>query len=78
MKSGKIGLIVFCHSLSEQKCEAALDFVKRQRPPLNTLVLTATVSPCSEGTGAVLSAFDGPRKFVQKVQDLLDYVQSKA
>lgn len=79
MKSGEIGLIVLCHSLSEQDCESALDFAKRQRPPLNTLVLSATGSTCSEETtGAVLSSFDGPRKLVQSVRDLLDCVQSKA
>ena len=79
MKSGKIGLVVLCHSLSEQQCEAALDFAKRQQPPLETLVLTATGSPCSEHTtGAILNAFDGPRKLVQTVQDLLDCLQSKA
>jgi DNA-binding response OmpR family regulator len=79
MKSGEVALVVLCHSLSEQQCEAALDFAKRQRPALNTLVLTASGSPCSERTtGAVLSAFDGPRKLVETVQDLLDCVQSKA
>lgn len=79
MKSGEIGLIVLCHSLSEEDCESALDFANRQRPPLNILVLSATGSTCSEQTkGSVLSPFDGPRKLVQRVRDLLDCVQSKA
>jgi hypothetical protein len=78
MKSGEIGLIVLCHSLSEQKRESALAFANRQQPPLNTLVLTASVFPCSQQTGAVLSVFNGPRKLLQTVQDLLDCVQSRA
>ncbi len=67
-----ISLLVLCHSLSSEKCEAAIEFAESRHPVIRCLVLTAGNSPCSERAhDAVLSAFDGPRKLVETVQNLL-------
>ena len=67
-----ISLLVLCHSLSSEKCEAAIKFAEKRHPEIRSLVLTAGDSPCSERAhDAVLSAFDGPRKLVEAVQNLL-------
>ncbi len=67
-----ISLLVLCHSLSSKKCEAAIEFAESRHPVIRCLVLTAGNSPCSERAhDAVLSAFDGPRRLVETVQNLL-------
>ena len=71
--SQTIALLVLCHTLSSEMCKAALDFAEGRRPGIRSLVLTAGTSPCSERAhDAVLSAFDGPRRLVETVQNLLD------
>ena len=73
--SQKISLLVLCHTLSSEKCEAALDFAESKHPEIRSLVLTAGATPCSErARDAVLSAFDGPRRLVETVQNLLGNV----
>jgi len=72
-----ISLVVLCHSLSSEKCEAAIDFAESRCPGIRSLVLTAGTSPCSERAhDAILSALDGPRKLVETVQNLLQNVPS--
>ena len=66
-----IALIVLCHSLSPQRCEAALRFANALQPAVKTLVLTAGAGTCPEKVPtAVLSAFDGPGELVETVQRL--------
>ena len=73
--SQDILLLVLCHTLGSEECEAALLFAEGRRPEMRTLVLTAGTSPCSERShDAVLSAFDGPRKLVETVNTLLQRV----
>ena len=73
--SQKISLIVLCHTLSSEKCEAALELAESRRPAMRSLVLTAGTTPCSERShDAILSAFDGPRKLVETVEKLLQAV----
>jgi len=73
--SQKISLIVLCHTLSSEKCETALELAESRRPAIRSLVLTAGTTPCSERShDAVLSAFDGPRKLVETVENLLQAV----
>ena len=72
IKSGEIGLVVLCHSLATEDCEAVLDLSGGQNPPVKTLVLTAGESKCSEhSAGPSASAFDGPRKLIETVRELL-------
>ena len=73
--SQKISLIVLCHTLSSEKCETALELAESRRPAIRSLVLTAGTTPCSERSqDAVLSAFDGPRRLVETVENLLQAV----
>jgi hypothetical protein len=77
--SQPISLLVLCHSLSSEKCKAALDFTESRRSGIRSLVLTAGTSPCSERAhDAILSAFDGPRRLVETVQNLLKDAPAEA
>lgn len=70
-----VSLLVLCHSLSTEKCKAAIDFAENRHPEIRSLVLTAGEAPCSERAhDAVLSAFDGPRRLVETVRNLLQNV----
>ena len=72
-----ISLLVLCHSLSPEKCEAAIKFAESKRPVVRCLVLTAGDSPCSERVhDTVLSAFDGPQRLVETVRSLLQHAPS--
>jgi hypothetical protein len=69
--SQNISLLVLCHTLAPEKCEAALELAQSRIPIVRNLLLTAGESPCSElGHDALLSAFDGPRKLVEMVETL--------
>jgi DNA-binding NtrC family response regulator len=70
--SGNVSLVVLCHSLTPEDCEAIFKLVSGRNPSVSTLVLTAGASRCSERPPtAILSAFDGPRKLVEAVHKLL-------
>lgn len=72
IERGDIALVVLCHSLSSEDCDAVVKVANEQNPPLKTLVLTAGESKCAEHSPAAsISAFDGPRKLVETVQFLL-------
>jgi hypothetical protein len=72
IESGEILLVVLCHSLASDDCEAILTFANGRTPPLRTLVLTAGESKCSEHSPTEsISAFDGPRKLIETVHHLL-------
>jgi len=73
--SQKISLLVLCHTLSSEKCEAALELAESRRPVIRSLVLTAGMTPCSERAhDAILSAFDGPRRLVETVEKLFQTI----
>jgi hypothetical protein len=75
--SGDVALVVLCHSLHPDDREAILKFMDGHNSRVSTLALTAGESLYSEKSqGAILSAFDGPRKFVEVVHRLLPDVVS--
>ena len=73
--SQKISLLVLCHTLSSEKCEAAVSLAESIRPAIRSLVLTAGMPPCSERAhDTILSSFAGPRSLVDTVERLLHTV----
>jgi hypothetical protein len=70
--SGTVTLAVLCHSLTAEDREAILTLVSDRNVPLSALILTAGASIYSERSStAILSTFDGPRKLVEAVHNLL-------
>ncbi len=77
IETQNIALVVLCHSLSPQECDAALQFANSLTPIVKTIVLTAGASPCSERIPTeILSTFDGPGRLVQTIRNLLGEVPS--
>jgi len=71
-RSGDVALVVICHSVSREDCEAVLTLASDRNQTVNTLVLTTSTSQHTEKSpGAILHALDGPRKLVEIVQHLL-------
>jgi hypothetical protein len=72
IRRGGVALVVLCHSLNADDREAILRLVSGHNLSVSTVVLTAHAPLSSESSPtAVLSAFEGPRKLVETVHNLL-------
>jgi hypothetical protein len=66
-----VSVLVLCHTLSTEKCEAIVEFAEHQRPSVSILTLTAGASSCAnQANDVVLSTFKGPQLLVETVQAL--------
>lgn len=67
-KAEPLGVAVICHTLSAEECRAALRMLRRLRPEVQRLVMTASATTVSDGQQeAVLSAYDGPLGLLKTV-----------
>ena len=73
LRRNPVGVIVLCHTLSAEERLAALGAAQRLRPGVQRMVMTADalVIP-DEGQEETMSAYDGPRKLIVTVQQMMD------
>lgn len=63
-----LDVAVICHTLSAEECRAALRMLRRLRPEVQRLVMTASATAAQEGQQeAVLSAYEGPLGLLKTV-----------
>lgn len=63
-----VDLLIFCHTLSSEQCEHAVELACARWPQVRTLILTAGAAGCPDAlSDNVLDAMDGPAKLISKV-----------
>ncbi|HEV2618640.1 MAG TPA: hypothetical protein VGU23_01730 [Acidobacteriaceae bacterium] len=67
-----IRLVLLCHSLSQDECEAAMVLAEARWPGIQSLTLDAEAGRSPSGLlGQLLHTMDGPAKLVETVAKLM-------
>jgi hypothetical protein len=67
-----IRLVLLCHSLSAEECEAAMSLARARWPEIQSLVLDVDGSRAPAGLlGQLLHTMDGPAKLIAMVGKLM-------
>jgi hypothetical protein len=68
----EVDLLMLCHSLSYDECDAALTVARERQPQMKHMILTSNDSACAATPAdMVVDTHDGPGKWVASVGQLL-------